>query len=97
MEERKLEDTKTGIHKVYMNARKSAVLSGVRDVLSFDACAVTLDTEQGILLIQGKELHVNRLSLEKGEIDLDGHIDSLEYSDHSDSKEKSSFFGRLFQ
>jgi len=48
---------------------KTAVMSGVRDVLSFDAKEVYLETEQGILLIRGDELHVNRLSLEKGEVD----------------------------
>ena len=40
-----------GVHKVYLNGRKTAVMSGVRDVLSFDAREVYLETEQGILLI----------------------------------------------
>ena len=73
MENRNMsENTHKGVHKVYINARKTAVLSGVRDVLSFDAREVYLETEQGILLIKGDELHVNRLSLEKGEVDVDG-------------------------
>lgn len=55
MEERRMEDKTRMIHKVYLNARKSAVLSGVRDVLSFDAKEVYLETEQGVLLIQGDE------------------------------------------
>ena len=63
-----------GVHKVYLNARKSAVMSGVKDVLSFDAKEVYLETEQGVLLIKGDELHVNRLSLEKGEVDVDGIV-----------------------
>ncbi len=92
MEERRMEDKTRMIHKVYLNARKSAVLSGVRDVLSFDAKEVYLETEQGVLLIQGDELHVNRLSLEKGEIDIDGRIDSFAYSDRGGNSEKSSFF-----
>lgn len=91
MEERRMEDKTRMIHKVYLNARKSAVLSGVRDVLSFDAKEVYLETEQGVLLIQGDELHVNRLSLEKGEIDIDGRIDSLLILTGGNS-EKSSFF-----
>ena len=39
MEERKFEENRkgNGVHKVYLNARKTAVLSGVRDVLSIDA------------------------------------------------------------
>ena len=85
-----------GVHKVYLNARKSAVMSGVKDVLSFDAKEVYLETEQGVLLIKGDELHVNRLSLEKGEVD--GRIDSFAYSDVEEAgKKAASFLGRLFQ
>ena len=69
-----------GVHKVYLNGRRTAVMSGVRDVLSFDAKEVYLETEQGILLIKGDELHVNRLSLEKGEVDVDSGTDL--FSDH---------------
>lgn len=98
MEERRSEEKQRSVHKVYLNARKTAVLSGVRDVLSFDAKEVYLETEQGILLIQGDELHVNRLSLEKGEIDIDGRIDSFAYSDREETQKRAaSFLGRLFQ
>lgn len=99
MEDRLYEEKrKSGVHKVYLNARKTAVLSGVRDVLSFDAKEVYLETEQGILLIRGDELHVNRLSLEKGEVDVDGRIDSFAYSDREDTQKKAtSFLGRMFQ
>ena len=99
MDERAYEDRRTkGVHKVYLNARKTAVMSGVRDVLSFDAKEVYLETEQGILLIRGDELHVNRLSLEKGEVDVDGKIDSLAYSDREETAKKAAgFFGRMFQ
>jgi len=72
MEENRGIHENRGVHKVYLNGRRTAVMSGVRDVLSFDAREVYLETEQGILLIKGDELHVNRLSLEKGEVDVDG-------------------------
>ncbi len=101
MEDRLYDENRKGngrVHKVYLNARKTAVLSGVRDVLSFDAKEVYLETEQGILLIRGDELHVNRLSLEKGEVDVDGRVDSLAYSDKEEpQKRAASFLGRMFQ
>ena len=52
-------------HKVSLNARSSATITGVKDVLSFDAGEVLLETEQGILMLRGNDLHVNRLTLEK--------------------------------
>lgn len=98
MEENKNLRENRGVHKVYLNGRRTAVMSGVRDVLSFDAKEVYLETEQGILLIKGDELHVNRLSLEKGEVDVDGRIDSFAYSDKGEAEKKAvSFLGRMFQ
>jgi sporulation protein YabP len=86
-----------GLHKIHVNGRRSAVMSGVKDVLSFDANEVLLETVQGLLMIRGEELHVNRLSLEKGEVDVDGKIDSLAYSDGSGAKSAGSILGRLFK
>lgn len=85
-------------HKLNINGRRTANITGVNDVLSFDAGEVLLQTEQGILMIRGNELHVNRLTLEKGEVDIDGRIDSLTYSDQaSGGKSGESLFGRLFK
>lgn len=84
-------------HKVNLNGRKNAVITGVNDVLSFDANEVLLETVQGILMIRGEELHVSRLTLEKGEVDVDGKVDSLTYSDGGYGKQGESLFGRLFK
>lgn len=93
-------EEKTGSqnHKMILNNRKSAVLSGVTDVMSFDVSEILLETEQGVLLIRGKDLHVNRLTLEKGEIEIDGRVDSFSYSDVGNgNKPQESLFGRLFR
>lgn len=85
-------------HKVSLNGRRAALITGVNDVLSFDAGEVLLDTEMGILMIRGDELHVNRLSLEKGEVDVDGRVDSLTYSDGGvHGKSGESLLTRLFR
>ena len=56
-----------------------------------------LDTDMGLLTIKGKDLHVNRLSLEKGEIDIEGRTDSLVYSAGGGAKSGGSFFAKLFK
>ncbi len=71
------EKTGSKAHKVLLGNRKTGNFSGVVDVLSFDVAEILLETEQGMLLIKGNDLHVNRLSLEKGEVDIEGKIDSL--------------------
>ena len=74
------------------------MVTGVLDVLAFDLNEVLLETEQGMLMVKGKDLHVNRLTLEKGEVDLSGQIDSIAYSDvqHS-TKKNESLFVKLFK
>ena len=85
-------------HKVLLVNRSSGACSGVVDVLSFDVAEVLLGTERGMLLIKGHDLHVNRLSLEKGEIDIEGRIDSLTYSEVKNAgKQAESLLGRLFK
>ena len=51
-----------------------------------------------MLTIKGQDLHVNRLTLEKGEVEISGSIDSLLYAEVSGYGQKAeSFFSRLFQ
>lgn len=86
------------LHKLMLNNRNSLTVNGVLDVISFDLNEVLLETEAGMLTIKGQDLHVNRLTLEKGEVDISGTVDSLLYSDISGHAQKAeSFFSRLFQ
>lgn len=87
-----------GAHKISMMNRRTGSITGVSDVISFDISEVLLETELGMLQIKGADLHVNRLSLEKGEIDLEGRIDSIQYSEISDFKKGGeTLLNRLFR
>ena len=86
------------IHKVVMTNRRNCTVNGVNDVLSFDIHEILLETEHGMLMIKGDELHVSRLTLEKGEVDIDGKIDSFTYSDMMSAGHKNeSLLRRLFR
>lgn len=88
----------TRTHRMTMTNRKNCTVNGVNDVLSFDIHEILLETEQGMLMIKGDDLHVSRLTLEKGEVDIDGRIDSFTYSDAAGSGHKSeSLLSKLFR
>lgn len=88
----------TGTHKISFTDRSNGLITGVKDVLSFDANEVLLETEQGILMMKGMDLHVTRLTVEKGEVEIDGRIDSLIYSEvHNGKKTAEGILGRLFK
>ena len=94
MEERQA----SGQHKIILTNRGTCALNGISDILSFDVNEILLETGMGMLMIKGNDLHVNRLTLEKGEADISGQIDSLQYSDMTKScRQSESLFGRLFK
>ena len=94
MEENKL----TKSHKIILTNRKGGNFTGVLDVISFDISEILLETEQGMLNVKGKDLHVNRLNLEKGEVDIEGVIDALSYSQVPTSiKKTDNIFGKWFK
>lgn len=83
-------------HKLIIANRKNGMIGGVVDVLAFDENEIRLETEQGALLVKGKGLHISRLSLERGEVELEGSVDALLYSQGKIKNGKSSW-RRLFQ
>ena len=68
-------------HKLTLNERRQLTMTGVTEVVSFDEAAVVLHTSLGTLLIQGRDLKLKTLSLEGGQVAVDGHISSLVYEE----------------
>ena len=97
-------EEKSGLsHRVVLNDRNQGSLTGILDVISFDESMIVCIFEGfmdflSLLTIKGKDLHVSRLTLDKGEIDIEGRPDSLVYSKSEGIKGSSqSFFSRLFK
>ena len=68
-------------HQLILEDRRALTVSGVSDVDSFDELTVVVYTDLGELTVKGENLHINRLNLESGELMLEGHIQSLVYTD----------------
>lgn len=81
-------------HTMLLDNRKKLSLTGVNDVLGFNEELVSVKTSLGDLIIRGSRLHISKLNLETGEADIDGHINSLQYTE---SREGKSFIQRLFK
>lgn len=85
-------------HQLTLQNRSTLQITGVVDVVSYDPAEIILETSAGLLLIKGSELHMNHLSLEKGETGVDGTIDSMTYSEsHRGVRQAERFLGRLFK
>ena len=68
-------------HKLTLNERKSLTMTGVTEVLRFDETAVVLETALGLLTVQGQDLKLKTLSLEGGQVAVDGQIFALVYEE----------------
>lgn len=81
-------------HKLTLNERKNLTLTGVTEVVSFDDTAVILQTTLGTVEVQGQQLQLKTLSIDGGQVVVDGHISGLVYEE---PRLGGSFWGRLFK
>ena len=84
-------------HKITMVNRKNCSLTGITDVIAFDEKEVVLETQMGTLFIRGENMHIKRLTLEQGEVDVEGSIDAYMYSGKKAMEKNESLFSRLFR
>ena len=80
-------------HKLTLNERKNLTMTGVTEVVSFDETAVVLRTALGLLTVQGQGLKLKTLSLEGGQVAVDGEISALVYEE----PRESSLWQRLWR
>lgn len=83
-------------HNIIIENRRSMSISGITDVDSFDEKAICLYTQLGELTIQGRELHIDSMSVETGDMTITGDIWAITYGD-KDKKNPISALGRLFR
>ena len=81
-------------HRLQLEGREKLSVSGVEDVVRFDENCIVTTTSAGTLIITGEELHIGKLSLDGGELHVDGRIDSVSYEDGG--QERGGLFHRLF-
>ena len=85
--------SRSRLHSVQMENRTRVVLTGVSDVDSFHEAEVNLVTEAGYMTVTGQELHISRLSLEEGQLVVEGQISGIQYADPA---QPGHFLSRLF-
>ena len=81
-------------HRLELIGREHLVISGVEDVERFDENGIVMTTSAGTLVVTGEELHIGKLSLDGGELHVDGRVDSVSYEDGG--REGGGLFRRLF-
>jgi sporulation protein YabP len=83
-------------HNLIIESRGRASVSGVTDVESFDENEIIMATAMGTLFLRGSELRIEKLSLDTGDVAVEGSIDKMEYEDSPASRD-GGFLRRLFR
>lgn len=84
-------------HHVILKDRKSLELTGVKLIDSFDSNEFLMETTQGWLMIQGKDLSLDKLDTERGDVCIKGFVDSFTYVSNKKSPSKDSMLSKLFK
>jgi len=85
-----------GSHNAILENRRKLMLTGVTDVESFNEEQINLYTQLGELTIKGNQLHINEMSVDSGDLSVEGDISALIYGDR-DRRKRLTALGKLFR
>lgn len=82
------------MHDLIIESRKKVTMTGINDVESFDEETIIAQSECGEISLRGRGLKISRLSVESGDMVVEGEIDSVVYSE---GKSPGGFFSKVFK
>lgn len=84
-------------HSLNLIEREKMILSGVKEVFSFDEQLIELETVRGYLDIRGENLHIVKMNIEEGDLAIEGVISEMIYHDNATGRKKGSIISKLFK
>ena len=97
IEERKNIGLNNIVQNLVLENRNKLNVTGVKDVLSFDDEVIIMETELGLLTIKGENLKINKLSIDTGDVIIEGEINNLGYNDHSKKEQEGIILSKIFK
>lgn len=73
--------TEKALHEIRIDGREKLTVGGVDDVVGFDEENVVVSTCMGILNIEGEDLHISKLDVGAGVLDVSGRINAVYYTE----------------
>lgn len=87
------EEQQPGGHHLILEDRERLTVSGVEEVESFDENTIVMETAQGVLIVRGEGLHIEKLSLDGGDLKVEGMVEALSYEEPR--RGRGGFLSRL--
>lgn len=77
-------------HTMMLDNRQKLVLTGAEDVNGFNEETVSVQTSNGLLIVKGEGLHIDKLNLETGDVTIDGKINAMQYLQSNNTRSRLS-------
>ncbi len=84
-------------HNILVKDRKIMELTGVKQIDSFDSSEFLMETAQGWMLVQGKDLTLGKLDTERGDVVIKGLIETISYVSNKKGNQKDSVISKIFK
>ena len=81
-------------HRLELDGRSRLIISGVEEVERFDENEIVMSTSEGALIVTGEQLHIDKLTLDGGELHVDGRIEGMSYVNESP---RGGLLSRIFR
>ncbi len=82
-------------NSIVLEDRKKLTVEGVREIGAYDDASVSAETDLGTLTVRGSGLRIIRMSVDTGELAVEGNISQVAYTDSPESE--GSFWSRVFR
>ncbi|MDO4568724.1 MAG: sporulation protein YabP [Clostridia bacterium] len=82
-------------HAVHIDSRELMSVTGVKDVVSFNDVEIVLLTDAGEMRIEGEQLRITKLSIDEGQVLVEGEIIAMEYEERRE--QKTGLFSKVFR
>jgi len=84
-------------HSISIGGRKNLNMEGVQHVESFDETELVLETNMGMLILKGEDLHITQLNLETGHLAAEGFFNSMQYQESKSRGKGKGILNRIFK
>lgn len=84
------------MHHISLDFREKLNITGIKEIINFDEKNVNVRTVCGELSIDGEDIHINVLNVEKGEIEIQGKVNGINYYDSYES-DKKTLLSKIFK
>lgn len=74
--------------EISISDRTRLFISGVEDVQSFDDKNIILKSNFGMIAVDGEDLHIGQLSIETGELKIEGRIGGVLFFEPTEQRKK---------